>query len=65
MRIECCPCRSPYAKVIVAFCVVDETQLPQCGGLNIRRKPPASSAFPDRRRLGIAKVNDHRIQYNA
>jgi hypothetical protein len=75
MRIECCPRRSLFnascllpggtPQIVEALCIVDETQLPQCGRLDVRWKPPASSAFPDRRRFSVAKVNDHRIEYNA
>jgi hypothetical protein len=49
-----------HAKVFKAFRVVEQTKLSQCDGLDIRRKPAATPAFPDRRRFGIAKANDHR-----
>jgi hypothetical protein len=39
--------------------IVDQTQLPKRGGLNVRRKTPAPDTFLDSRRLRVAEANDH------
>lgn len=47
------------AKVFKPFCVIYKTELSQRDRLDVRRKLSAAPAFPDRRRFGIAKANDH------
>lgn len=61
------PVAGRHAEIVESLGNVQQTQFAKRGVLNICRKPPASSAGPDRRGFSVSKADDHSgkdITYN-
>jgi len=53
------PVTRRHPKIVEALCIINETELPQSDGLNVRRKPSAAPTFPDRGCFSVPKSGDH------
>jgi hypothetical protein len=48
-----------HSQITESHGIIDQTQLSQCDGLDVRWQASAAAALPDRRSLRITKADDH------